>query len=1355
MKNIFYLLLIVLFPLNVLAQSFQNLSVKDGLSQSSVMCIYQDTLGRMWFGTREGVNRYDGKQIKSLRPQTVLERNDEHFVAGKEVKNITGGKNGDVFLLVSNVLFKYNILNDRFSKVYSKHVTALGNTLDKNIWFTVKDSLFLYDVDKEKSKFVRELGVVRPSVIYQVNRSVIYIGGVDGLFEYNLDSDRISAVIPNIDVYSILMSSRNELWVSSRMDGLYSIKSDGTVVKAPISPSHVVSNQVRQLVEDDDHNIWFGTFDGLQVYNPYSGTYRVHRSLHRLGGLSHSSVFSLYKDSQGTIWVGTYYGGVNYFNPQNSVYNNYMCNELRDDCLNFPLVGDMVEDNDGNIWMATDGGGVNCLNRKTQKFTYYTAGVNGLLHNNVKTISYDRKNEQIYIGTHTGGLSRLDRLTGKVHNYLKDAGVKGPNDIIFHTEMFEGDLYVSARNGFWKLSSATGKFELLDDSYYYINFEVDRQGYAWLNTGQNLFVMNLRNIKDFHPWKFNDLFFEHENVTRVVQSSDGIIYITTSGNGLYSYDKTTDELEHFTREDDNLLSNYCYNVIETSNNNILISTDKGLSIYSPFAKWFYSVEMRGKEGLSAMAEGCGVLVASDELIYVGGLDGMISFRENDLLSNLDDIPNNKIYFSRLQINNIDIIAGDATGVLKQSLPFTEELVLTANQNNIIVDFSNSNYVNSLRNTWYQYCLEGFDKKWISTTEHSLHYTNLPSGNYVLKVREIGNWVNMSDLKEIALPIVILTPWYRTTLMYILYFFVVTGGVYMVWHVKMSRKLFEISLENERKEKERIEELNRFKLRFFTNISHEFRTPLTLIIGQLEVLREDRDLSLAVKRRLSRIYRNTIHMRNLITELLDFRKQDQGYLKLNVREYNMVEFLQDLYYDFKDYAALRNIKYEFIYPYNEPVLVWFDAVQMQKAVFNLLSNAFKYTKAKGVIVLRLELEDNSIVIKIEDNGCGISTEDLKNIFDRFYQVDSGKSQVSTGTGIGLALTKSIVNLHKGTIDVESEIGKGSVFQIRLLLGNAHFDEEQLAHSEVEVDLRNGIEDKILEARLDAEAMKEKDVIQNDNAQESEIDGKGKCQMLIVEDDADIIEMLEEVFSPIYHVFKANNGEEGFRLACDIQPDIIVSDVKMPIMSGVEMCHKIKNCIEISHIPVVLLTAHTAVEQTVEGYAYGADDYIAKPFNVKVLVARCNNLVNSRKALINRLRDKGGDIVTKDNNSSLMALNASDQKFLDQVTHIVKANFDNPNFNMDMIASELGMGRSKLYSRFKEITNLTPNEFTLRMKLEEGKNLLVNAPDLNVSEISYKLGFSSLKYFSKCFKSFYGVTPLAYRKSMNGANKLVDE
>ena len=630
---------------------------------------------------------------------------------------------------------------------------------------------------------------------------------------------------------------------------------------------------------------------------------------------------------------------------------------------------------------------------------------------------------------------------------------------------------------------------------------------------------------------------------------------------------------------------------------------------------------------------------------------------------------------------------------------------------------------------FEYYLDGFDKVWTQTSGTTVTYTNLPPGDYTLKVRSMENKESLKD--AICLNIHVSAPFYATIWAYLFYVLCLTALMVAFVRFKTRQAALRSSLEFERKEKERIEELNQVKLRFFTNISHEFRTPLTLILGQIEVLMQ-MDLGTTVYNRIQRIYKNAWHMRNLISELLDFRKQEQGYLKLRVEEQNLVTFTRQIYMCFYEYAQKKEITYRFD-SVEETISVWFDPIQLQKVIFNLLSNAFKYTSNKGNITVEVRKVASQAVVSVCDTGIGIPVEHISKIFDRFYQTDnaSSSSSFTLGTGIGLALAKGIMNMHHGKIEVESTVGEGTKFILSLPLGNRHFSDEEMAVTEGRESLIIPETSVSSYGQLMAEEIKESESQKN-------IDEEDKPTILLVDDNTELLSMLEDIFLPMYNVYTACNGREGLEMAQQIQPDLIVSDVIMPEMSGKDLCYKIKTNVELSHISVVLLTAQTSVEYVVEGLMFGADDYITKPFNIKVLVARCNNLIKNKKRLIAHY---AGKIITE--SPVAEAINEKDKELLTKCVNIVRENFENPDFDVTALASELCMGRSKLYMQFKQMTGLTPNEFILKVKLDEAMSLLTEHPELNITEISVRLGFSSPRYFSKSFKAFFGIAPQGVR------------
>ncbi len=1326
---------LLLFCINTYGQYFKKIDMKDGLSNLSVLAIYQDTLGRMWFGTNEGVNIYDGERLSTYKSYDIIDNKlrKKKFINGM-VDQIVGDFYGDVFLRTDGALIKYDIKKGRFKELYPAGITSIA-IFDNEVWCAASDSLFRYNACTDSLCFYQKLNT---PIIWCMakNEDKTWIGTAKGL--YVLEGGMVKCLLPEVEIFKLFVSSRGELWIASRMKGLYKIGCDGVLRKEKCASDRVVSEQIRSFVEDDQENVWFGTFDGLQMYRPNADAYCVYRPNFHPGSLSHESVFSLFKDRQGTIWVGTYYGGVNYFNLKKDLFKYYVYAESNKNCLNYPIIGQIIEDKKRDLWICTDGGGVNRFDRKTETFTYYTteSGKKSILHDNVKTIAYDESRDQIYIGTYTGGLSLYDKATNRFHNYFEDykRSGKGPDHIIYYSLFKDGWLYVTARNGFWRMHPDKGEFQLISNKDFFQTFEIDSQGYVWLAANLDLYRLSLSNWDEMESVHFDTLENRKVRITKIMEATDGTIYVSTIGNGVFSYSYDTEQWEHYTAEQNSLLSNFCYNLAESPLNNILITNDKGISIYSPFNYSMYSVELGAIKGMiSAVADGGGICVADDDMVYIGGVDGMISFREKDLYIN-DGSDASELYFANLFINNVEVCPGDAQHVLEQSLPFVQYIDLASWQNNLMVDFSSSNYIELEKSIWYQYKLEGFDKDWIFTNQLRLIYTNLAPGNYVLKVREAKSRLGDEEGEEIALAIVIHYPWYRSFWAYLVYFLIIASVVYIFLRIRNARKALALSLAKEKDEKERMEEVNKMKLRFFTNISHEFRTPLTLIIGQIEMLLQSEKLSLSVYRRLQSVHKNAMNLRFLITELLDFRKQEQGFMKLKVECVDIVPFLEDIYRSFWELARKRNIIYTFEHS-NEKMEVWIDPVQMQKAVFNLLSNAFKYISDGKSIGISVKRQQQMMEITVADTGCGISQYDLIRIFERFYQGNEKTQQGGMGSGIGLALTKGIVEAHKGDITVESVLEKGSSFKIQLLLGNEHFTKEELEHEKVIV-LAPDWEALVTDG---FEPLPEEKAEEDDNEAVLEKEESGKPRILLVEDDEGVLDMLEGIFLPTYIVYKATNGQMGFEQAQQLQPDLVVSDVMMPVMSGKEMCYKIKNSLELAYIPVVLLTAQSSIDYTIEGYMFGADDYITKPFNVKLLLARCSSLLRNRQLLLKRL--SRAEVVAS---QEIGGLTIADQKLLDTAAEVIKRNFDNPDFDMNMLASELNMGRSKMFLRLKEVVGLTPNEFTLKLKLEEALRLLQEEPQSNISEISYKLGFTSPRYFSRCFKAFYGVAPLYYRK-----------
>ena len=549
--------------------------------------------------------------------------------------------------------------------------------------------------------------------------------------------------------------------------------------------------------------------------------------------------------------------------------------------------------------------------------------------------------------------------------------------------------------------------------------------------------------------------------------------------------------------------------------------------------------------------------------------------------------------------------------------------------------------------------------------------------------------------------------------------------------RIAKRTLALSLEKERFEKQQIEQLNQEKLVFFTNVSHEFRTPLTLIISHIDIILQKSSLNPSIYNQILKIRKNAQQMSNLISELLEFRKLEQNHKTLQISQQDITPFLKEIYFSFVDYAHLRNIHYDFQLS-ETPTLCWFDSQLLEKVFFNLLSNAFKYTPDNGNIIISGRTTDNEVEISISDTGSGIAKNDVSQIFARFFQANNQKpgEYSSPGTGIGLALSKTIVEKHHGTITVDSTLGKGSTFTVRLPRNADVFQADkniQLSNQQQESSIVPGSLDVLPETDTYLT-----ESVHTENAEEK------THTVLLVEDNEELLQLLTELFSPFYEVICATNGEEGLKQVYEHKIDLIISDIMMPKMSGTEMCLQIKNNIDYCHIPLILLTALNSTEQNIEGLNRGADDYITKPFHAQLLLARANNLIRSRLLMQHQFDKKPISEI------DLTCINPLDKDILKRTAESIEQHIDDTEYDIPVLCKEVGIGRSLLYTKFKALTGMTPNNFILNYRLKHAAALLQQYPDIPIAEVSDRCGFSSPVYFSRCFKNQYGCTPQNYRK-----------
>ncbi len=1337
-----HILFFIFFSVHIQAESniyFSSVNMGNGLSQLSVTSIYQDELGSIWFGTREGVNKYNGGNSMMV----ILPKADsEQSLSGSLIKNVCGNQNGSVYIQTQNGVDEYNLQTSTISSIESKQVDAISYG-SYNLWIAEGINLFSYK-DGEKKLFAQlKQSKSAIKIIYQTQDNRIFLGTLSsGVFIIN-ENKEVKQIIPDCSqVSSIFEDGKKNIWIGTWHNGLYKLQRNGQIInyiKSAGNNTGISSEFVRDVCEDNDGNIWIGTNNGLDKFTTATGTFK-HYGIDENNNmqLSNESVWSLMKDKHGTIWVGTYFGGVNYFNPDMNFYTYHNLQKGIFQNKPFPIISTIVEADNENLFLCTEGNGLIYYNLKDKTYRNFTSqqnNPNSLSSNNIKTACYDATKKVLWLGLHLGGINKLDLNTFKITRLNEIKPGFAQSDIVRTILPYQDKYLIATYNGLYLFDKNTEQFTLFSEKLhkkvsYFVDIKLDKKDNLWI-ASRGLFRYNIKTgkLQSYMPKPADNTSLSNLNVVKIIIDSKDRVWIATVGGGINLYNEKTDNFTRYDKATSNLKNDYISNIIESPNGNIIATTTQGFSILNTKNNNIYNYGSENGLPLNSIYNG-GVCVLKSGEIYMAGMNGMVSFYEDKLT-----LPQRffNIRLSDLWINNKLIVPDDETSILKKNLPYTNSIKLNYKQSTVTIEFASNNYI-SANQPLYRYKLQGLSGDWVNLPlgSNKLNFMNLTPGKYKL-ILEAVSQLDGSVIDSTNLEIKMSPPFYQSWIAYLLYIIVIVFAVSRYLSFTRSKLLLKTSLEYEKKEKQQLEEVNQSKLRFFTNISHEFRTPLTLISGQVDMLLQTHNIAPSVYNKILNIKRNTHNMQNLINELLEFRKSEQGFLTIKVHEQNFIIFLKEIYLSFHDYAKYRNIKFNFNCT-EEEIMLWFDPNQIQKVFYNLISNAFKYTKENGAIDISVKQTDENVIVDIVDSGIGIEAEALGKIFDRFYQAENGLSinNLSQGTGIGLALTKNILELHAASIDVHSEKNKGTDFSVILKKGSSHYTDDQ------KTDIGN-----IDIQRVDYTDIPDEEFMQDIINSQGKAD-KNAYSMLIVEDNAELREMLAKIFDPIYKIYTAVDGEDGLKKAIEYQPNIILSDLMMPNMSGSEMCARIKNNFSVCHIPVVLLTAQTAMEYNIEGLRLGADDYITKPFNVKVLITRCNNLVNGRKILQERF-SKQTDI-----SPAIIATNELDKVFIEKAFSVIEKHLDNPNFDIILFSAEMALGRTKLFSKIKGITGQTPNDFILNYKMKKAGDLLINHPEYNIADITYTLGFNTPKYFAKCFKEQFGVSPSGYRKKHTGVD-----
>lgn len=1353
---------------------FMHLSINDGLSNNQVRAILKDSQGFMWFGTGRGLNRFDGINFKVYKynayddaslPFNMIDFLFEDAEGNIWIKSletfIIFYSQTESFLQPADYLSDTSIPIESLRTLFLDH---LGNT-----WF-VNSSFGLFRLntaDRSVISFPSDHpGVIGSHSLVDMaqdsekNLWVISYSGVLEKIDYEslqvLDRFPLNEEYADeLSNYRLFIDSDDDVWVYApgRPYGAFMLDgSTGEVLHGSTESTKLKlnNNLVSSVVQDARGMIWLGTdHGGINQLNKQdsSVTYLVNNPDDNYS-LCQNSVNLLYRDSEDLIWAGTYKKGISYYHENLIRFGHFRHIPSVPSSLPFNDVNCFVEDRKGNLWIGTNGGGLLYFDRQKNSFREFRHDPSdpSSLSNNIIVSLYIDRNNQLWIGTYYGGLNWYD---GQIfHRYQHD-----PDDPTSLSDNRVWEIYEDSQRNLW-VGTLTGGLELFDREkeifYHYLPEDMnsvrsdfimsiieDSENILWLGTADGIDRLNLQTKRFEHfdaepgmPGKLSD-----KNALQIHEDARGYIWVATP-EGLNVYRKAEARFRLFT-ENDGLADSNIKTILEDQQGNMWVATTNGISrleiLNFSETSSLKELEVRVtnydlRDGLQGKEfnENAAYRTRAGELIF-GGPNGFNLFNPE----NLGELnPSNKIVLTNLKVFNQEVPVGVPFRnrvILDQSITRQEEISLRYNENVFSLSFAALNYFQPGKNI-FQYQLEGFNDEWLKADvkKSEAGFTNLNAGEYRFRVRVSDDGGASWDEMQPPLRIVITPPFWLSYYAYAVYVLLIIFMLYLARRILVERERLKFQAEQEHQEAERIQQLDSLKTRFFTNISHEFRTPLSLILAPIEkMIGQATDKK--QQEQLKFIHRHARRLLAMVNQLLDFRKMEVQKMEARKSWGNLVGFIREVGFSFQDLAENKAIKFNF---QAEPpeLYTFFDYDKTEKIISNLLSNAYKFTPENGEISLTIKLDKpeqpvasesiGMVQIVVEDSGIGIPEEKQRRIFDRFFQEDLPNSFVNQGSGIGLSLVSDFVAILGGTIQVESSPGQGSAFIVTLPV-------QLFSDREIEQNKQGQGDQQVITYFSEPASL---------TKYQSTYDATKKT-ILLVEDNDDFRFYLKDNLKGSYNIEEAGNGQKGWDLALKAMPDLIVSDVMMPEMDGLELCDKIKKDSRTAQIPVILLTAKTDVDPTIEGFESGADDYIPKPFNFRILESRIENLISTRKQLRFSYQAMIGIEPGK------IKLDSPDEKFLKKALAIVEKNLDNSKFSVEDFSRTIGLSRVSLYKKLLQLTRRSPIEFIRVIRLRRAVDLMENS-QLTVSEIAYQCGFNSPRYFAKYFKAEHQLLPSEY-------------
>ncbi len=1266
MRRFFYIiaLLFFLLPSEVYGQQIKHLGAYDGIRSGAVRAFQKDTLGYMWIGTSQGLNRYSGYQFK----------NYDKFLTSGVVDIIN--KNGNLFVLSSKgELLQYQYEQDRFKSILNlkyRNFLCFKQINDNTIIIGLKSGLLIYDF---KSKKLSK--VLYPKTLFNrqihVKQNKVYVASTKGInvydfFEKNNQLVKHKTLLKNIETLDFDFDKQNRIWAGTYQKGLFVIDNE-KVNKVNLFGKRIKTTTIRSIVFDKYDKALIA-LEGLGLFimnENFKVVNKIKYNPNSLNSLSQKSIYEIFVDNDNVYWLGLRGVGIDLIFPRDNAFKNISYVPYKSNSIPNNYIRSIYFEESGNVWFGSEKG----LSKLSPegKWTNYNKNSSQL---NKPVLTINKYGEHLLLGVYGNGLLQFNPKTGETKDLPLQENEK-KSKLILTTYVDENDIWVGGIDGPVKhYQNST-----LVNSYKTGNARTivaGNKNIMYVGSANGLFEINkaTKSLKKIKSPGFKNLdqiyslFFDKQN---------NCLWIGNT-QGLFKYDFSTNDTTLLNKEL-NFESGTVFSIQKDANQNLWLGSYSGL--WKLNTKKAIISKYDTRDGLTIETFGIGASTKSnDGRIAFGGPKGAALFNPLNLPKEKEDF---KIYVSDFKVNGV---VPDST-MLKKNINFLEKVELNYNQNSLSFDFETPSLYGSKKQT-FSWQLKGYDEHpIISKNSRMAIYSKIPPGTYSLEAK-VTNVNGVSSLETYTIDIIIKNPFWLSYWAFLGYTILGFVLLYLFVQVKKSR--------TQKKNNEN-------KIKFFTEVAHDIRTPVTLIQLLVSQLSSEEN---KFQNSFDLIHRNTQNLNEYVTQLLDFQKADRGMLKLSVSKVDLKEILHRIVAEVEPLLKQKSIDISIAVP---KTYLWFDENKMSRIFYNLISNAIKYSEEGGHIEIKASANNKTIKIDVIDYGFGVPEKEQKLIFSRFTRGTNINNKGISGSGIGLMISKKIVELHGGKIELKSKENLGATFSVILQKGSEHYNEKDILIKDKDTNKSEFIEDDI-----------------NSN-----------IRILLVDDNEDLRVTIKEELEKKYTVIDAPNGKEALLIAVAKNPDLIITDVMMPVMGGKELCNIIKTNFQTSHIPVIMITALSEVDDKMEGLEIGADAYVEKPFNMKILMATVNNLIKSRQRL---------NQIFNPNSDGKVKIKSADDNFLSEVVQIIKENITNSEFSIDLISEKTGLSRSNLFRKLKGLVDMSPVDLVTRIKLNHAAELLKTNKAMRISNVAYESGFNDPRYFSTLFKKTFGKTPKEYSK-----------